>query len=105
APRGGRLISSPRQPRRRIVSRTLRSTIYDSDGETTLRRAPSPSVLLRQAIARHERAIVARDARRLGPAERAAASAVELYARAEGPRHADVANALVDLGQIRELRD
>ncbi len=70
-----------------------------------MRRAPTRSVLLRRAIARHERAIAARDARRLGPAERAAASAVELYTRAEGPGHADVANALVDLGQIRELRD
>jgi len=68
-------------------------------------RSPSESIVLRQAIARHERAIAAREARRLGTAERDASRAVELYARAEGPGHPDVANALVDLGQIRELRD
>ena len=94
---------------RRIVSRSSPSTIYDTRGgftlprrRATIRREPA---LLRQAIARHERAIAAREARRLGPAERDATRAVDLYARAEGPSHADVANALVDLGQIRELRD
>jgi tetratricopeptide (TPR) repeat protein len=67
--------------------------------------SPSVTALLRQAIVCHERAIAAREARRLPAAERDASRAAELYARAEGPRHPDVANALVDLGQIRELRD
>jgi len=72
------------------------------------RRAPvssSPAVLLRRAIACHERAIAAHAATRLAVAERAATNAARLYAQAEGPRHPDVANALVELGQIRELRD
>jgi tetratricopeptide (TPR) repeat protein len=90
-----------------IVSRSTPSTIYDARGGFALPRSVHASLpaLLRRAIARHEQAIAARESRRLAVAERAATDAAALYARAEGPGHADVANALVDLGQICELRD
>lgn len=57
------------------------------------------------AIAAHEKAIALHSATRLPAAEAACRRAVELYARAEGARHPDVANALVELGQILEERD
>jgi tetratricopeptide (TPR) repeat protein len=57
------------------------------------------------AIANHERAIAWRMAARLGPAERACRRALAGYLATEGPRHPDVANALVDLGAILEARD
>jgi tetratricopeptide (TPR) repeat protein len=60
---------------------------------------------LTRAIARHERAIALREATRLRAAELACRQALALYVDAEGPRHPDVANALVELGQILEARD
>jgi tetratricopeptide (TPR) repeat protein len=57
------------------------------------------------AIAAHEKAIALHSATRLPAAEAACRRAVELYTRAEGARHPDVANALVELGQILEARD
>jgi|GEM_PF-523603 tetratricopeptide (TPR) repeat protein len=57
------------------------------------------------AIAAHERAIALREATRLPEAERACRSALRDYTRAEGAAHPDVANALVELGQILEGRD
>src|SRR6185436_21035250 len=52
-----------------------------------------------------ERAIALREATRLSAAETACRRAVALYARAEGRDHPDVANALVELGRILEVRD
>jgi tetratricopeptide (TPR) repeat protein len=60
---------------------------------------------LERAVALHERAIALREAARLPDAERSCRRALALYARAEGIRHPDVANALVELGQILEARD
>jgi tetratricopeptide (TPR) repeat protein len=57
------------------------------------------------AIAAHERAISLREATRLPEAERACRKALALYEQAEGRSHPDVANALVELGQILEARD
>jgi tetratricopeptide (TPR) repeat protein len=68
-------------------------------------RPRSGASLLRRAIASHERAIAATETGRLTLAERATRRALALYSAAEGPRHPDVANALVLLGQIRTLRD
>jgi tetratricopeptide (TPR) repeat protein len=60
---------------------------------------------LARAIHHHRLAISGHAARRLLPAARAARQAATLYAAAEGPRHPDVANALVELGQIEEARE
>jgi tetratricopeptide (TPR) repeat protein len=57
------------------------------------------------AISEHERAIALRAETRLPDAEAACRRAVAGYARAEGADHPDVANALVELGQILEARD
>jgi tetratricopeptide (TPR) repeat protein len=57
------------------------------------------------AIAAHERAISLREATRLPEAERHCRRALALYTKAEGRSHPDVANALVELGQILEARD
>jgi tetratricopeptide (TPR) repeat protein len=67
--------------------------------------ASIPRDTLTLAIASHERAIALRAATRLPEAEAAARRAIALYTRAEGGRHPDVANALVELGQILEARD
>jgi len=67
--------------------------------------ASIPSDPLRRAIASHEKAIALRAATRLPAAERACRQALALYVRAEGRSHPDVANALVELGQILEARD
>jgi tetratricopeptide (TPR) repeat protein len=64
-----------------------------------------PSDSLSRAAALHERAIALREAARLPEAERCCRRALELYEAAEGRRHPDVANALVELGQIVEARD
>jgi tetratricopeptide (TPR) repeat protein len=60
---------------------------------------------LARAVALHERAIVLREAMRLPRAERDCRQALALYQEAEGRAHPDVANALVELGQILEGRD
>jgi tetratricopeptide (TPR) repeat protein len=57
------------------------------------------------AIAAHEKAIALRVATRLPAAEVACRRALALYTTAEGAKHPDVANALVELGQILETRD
>jgi len=57
------------------------------------------------AIAAHEKAIALRVATRLPAAEVACRRALALYTEAEGAKHPDVANALVELGQILEARD
>jgi tetratricopeptide (TPR) repeat protein len=57
------------------------------------------------AIAAHEKAIALREATRLPEAERACRRALAFYRAAEGASHPDVANALVELGQILEARD
>jgi tetratricopeptide (TPR) repeat protein len=64
-----------------------------------------PTDPLSRAAALHERAIVLREAARLPEAERCCLGALRLYESAEGRRHPDVANALVELGQIVEARD
>jgi len=64
-----------------------------------------PRDTLSRAAALHERAIVLREAMRLPEAERSCRRALALYQAAEGRRHPDVANALVELGQIVEGRD
>jgi len=56
-------------------------------------------------VAAHERAVVARAAGRFGAAERDARRALAGYRAAEGPRHPDVANALVELAAALEARD
>jgi len=68
-------------------------------------RSPSPRDPLTAAIAAHEKAIVLREATRLPEAERECRRALADYTRAEGAAHVDVANALVELGQILEARD
>jgi tetratricopeptide (TPR) repeat protein len=70
--------------------------------------APEASISrdpLTLAIAAHEKAIALHASTRLPAAEAACRRAIELYTRAEGARHPDVANALVELGQILEERD
>jgi tetratricopeptide (TPR) repeat protein len=67
--------------------------------------ASIPRDPLTLAVAAHERAIVLRAATRLPEAEAACRRALDLYTRAEGAAHPDVANALVELGQILEARD
>jgi tetratricopeptide (TPR) repeat protein len=57
------------------------------------------------AIAAHEKAIALREVTKLAEAERQCRRALALYTRAEGASHPDVANALVELGQILESRD
>jgi tetratricopeptide (TPR) repeat protein len=66
---------------------------------------PRPRDPLTLAIAAHERAITLRAATRLPAAEAACRRALAAYERAEGSAHPDVANALVELGQILEARD
>jgi tetratricopeptide (TPR) repeat protein len=56
-------------------------------------------------VAAHERAIAARAAGRFAAAERDARRALAGYAAAEGARHPDVANALVELAATLEARD
>jgi tetratricopeptide (TPR) repeat protein len=58
-----------------------------------------------RAVSAHERAIASRAAGRFAEAERACRQAIAAYARAEGPRSPDLANALVELGRILEARD
>ncbi len=60
---------------------------------------------LARAVAAHERAIAWRAAGRFADAERACRRAADGYARAEGPRSPDLANALVELGRVLEARD
>ncbi len=67
--------------------------------------AAIPRDPLTLAIASHERAIALRGATRLAAAEAACRRALAGYTRAEGAAHPDVANALVELGQILEARD
>ena len=57
------------------------------------------------AIRRHEQAIALRAEGRFAAAERACRLAIAGYQAIEGPRHADVANALVELGLVLEARD
>jgi tetratricopeptide (TPR) repeat protein len=57
------------------------------------------------AVAAHERAIALRVAGRFAPAERACRRALAGYTGAEGTRHPDVANALVELAATLEARD
>lgn len=66
---------------------------------------PTVDAMLSAAIAAHERAIALREATRLPEAERACRRALALYEKAEGRTHPDVANGLVELGQILEARD
>jgi tetratricopeptide (TPR) repeat protein len=73
--------------------------------ERASRQAATHPRALAAAIANHQRAIAWRMAARLGPAERACRRALAGYLATEGPRHPDVANALVDLGAILEARD
>jgi len=56
-------------------------------------------------VAAHERAIAARAAGRFAPAERDCRRALRAYTAAEGGRHPDVANALVELAATLEVRD
>jgi tetratricopeptide (TPR) repeat protein len=58
-----------------------------------------------RAIQAHERAIALREATRLPAAERECRRAIALYEAAEGRDAPDVANGLVELGQILEARD
>jgi tetratricopeptide (TPR) repeat protein len=67
--------------------------------------ASIPRDPLTLAIAAHETAIALRAATRLPEAEAACRRALALYTKAEGAAHPDVANALVELGQILETRD
>jgi tetratricopeptide (TPR) repeat protein len=67
--------------------------------------ASIPRDPLTLAITAHEKAIVLREATRLPEAERACRKALAFYEKAEGRSHPDVANALVELGQILEARD
>ena len=71
----------------------------------TAPEASIPRDPLMPAIAAHERAIALRAATRLPEAEAACRRALAGYTKVEGPRHPDVANALVELGQILEARD
>jgi tetratricopeptide (TPR) repeat protein len=57
------------------------------------------------AIRQHERAIALRAEGRFPAAERACRAALAGYRAIEGPRHVDVANALVELGLVLEARD
>jgi tetratricopeptide (TPR) repeat protein len=60
---------------------------------------------LTTAVSLHEKAIALRQASDLRRAETACRRAVALYGESEGHDHPDVANALVELGQILEARD
>lgn len=60
---------------------------------------------LATTIRAHERAIALREQGAFAPAERACRRALAGYRAVEGPRHPDVANALVELGAILEGRD
>jgi tetratricopeptide (TPR) repeat protein len=71
----------------------------------TAPEASIPRDPLTPAITAHERAIALRAATRLPEAEAACRRAVAGYTKAEGADHPDVANALVELGQILEARD
>jgi tetratricopeptide (TPR) repeat protein len=53
----------------------------------------------------HEQAIALRAAGSFAAAERACRRAIAGYEAVEGPRHPDVANALVELGLVLEARD
>jgi tetratricopeptide (TPR) repeat protein len=57
------------------------------------------------AIRAHERAIALRGEGRFVAAERACRAAIAGYQAGEGAAHADVANALVELGLVLEARD
>jgi len=57
------------------------------------------------AIRQHEKAIALRAEGRFAAAERACRAAITGYQAIEGPRHVDVANALVELGLVLEARD
>jgi tetratricopeptide (TPR) repeat protein len=57
------------------------------------------------AIRAHERAIALRGDGHYAEAERACRAAIAGYRAIEGPRHVDVANALVELGLVLEARD
>jgi len=57
------------------------------------------------AIRAHERAIALRAEGRFAAAERDCRRAIAGYEAVEGGRHADVANALVELGLVLEARD
>jgi tetratricopeptide (TPR) repeat protein len=70
--------------------------------EAAISRLRDPLTL---AIAAHEKAIALRATTRLPAAEVACRRALACYVEAEGGRHPDVANALVELGQILEARD
>lgn len=65
----------------------------------------APDRTLARAMTAHERAIALRAAGRFPEAERACRRAADGYARAEGPRSPDLANALVELGRVLEARD
>jgi tetratricopeptide (TPR) repeat protein len=67
--------------------------------------ASIPRDTLTVAISSHEKAIVLREAMRFAEAERHCRIALAGYESSEGPLHPDVANALVELGQILEGRD
>jgi tetratricopeptide (TPR) repeat protein len=71
----------------------------------TAPEASIPRDPLAPAIAAHERAIALRAETRLGEAEAACRRAIAGYTKVEGARHPDVANALVELGQILEALD
>ena len=64
-----------------------------------------PDRTLARAVAAHERAVVSRAAGRFAEAERDCRRAADGYARAEGARSPDLANALVELGRVLEARD
>jgi tetratricopeptide (TPR) repeat protein len=57
------------------------------------------------AIRQHEHAIALRADGHFAAAEKAARAAIAGYRAIEGPHHADVANALVELGLVLEARD
>jgi tetratricopeptide (TPR) repeat protein len=57
------------------------------------------------AIRAHERAIALRTDGRFAAAERACRQAIAGYQAVEGAQHADIANALVELGLVLEARD
>jgi len=80
------------------MTRPVAAIPRDRDAERVERR-------LTVAVAAHERAIAQRVAGRFASAERACRRALAGYIAAEGARHADVANALVELATTLEARD
>src|SRR5258708_1608440 len=99
------MSGSPRAQRSASSVNVRIETPWPLEATMTRPEASIPRDPITLAVAAHEKAIALRSATRLPEAERACRRALALYRKAEGSAHPDVANALVELGQILEGRD